>query len=307
MSLPKSAITKYLKLARREVHASPCMCGCGHYPVGRYSKWISGHNTLTSWEDAETRQQRLSGFLRASTKKHEARLKRLGPRKKCLCGCGQYPAQLGRKWLPGHNASEPRIYTVEGKAVLRENGRRTAAKNKASGTWHSNLGIVYPEEVRKRVSDGVKRAVFEGKLDPAANCRKAWATLPLSSKMFGRMNPNHVCGTFHSDKMDADFMHESSWELARMKALEASSTVKAYVKIPFRLSYTSKNGKASTYVPDFGVFYFDGRVVIEEVKPAKLVPFARNVLRFRALQKHCKQVGYECRMLTSLEDCEEVA
>jgi hypothetical protein len=65
-----------------------------------------------------------------------------GPFNKCACGCGGLTAP-GRTWIQGHNQSP----------------------------WVKK-GILCTEEQRRKISEAVKRAIREGRMDPVANGKK---------------------------------------------------------------------------------------------------------------------------------------
>lgn len=254
------------------------------------------------------RQTRARGLLATTAKRAAIKAARLGPAKECACGCGT-TLKPGRTWVSGHNAAiTPRHFTEEAKTKQREHIKTSAWKNFHGGKWAEAMARPQTEEHKRKNSEGLKRAIVEGRFDPGANSRKAWANAPLNSKFVsGKYKHLTKCGKYHSKKNGSDMYYESSWELARMEALEASANVASYMRIPCRLTYMFE-GKQHFYFPDFGVLYADGVFAIEEIKPKHwLTTHKQTKAKIRKLKAHCLQAGYACHVLSTLEECQEVA
>lgn len=261
-----------------------------------------------TWEEMSdsVKSRRVAGLLRVNQAKHERRLERLAKAKSCACGCGGWPKN-GRTWLTGHNAmaGQLRTYTKESRAAFRASGKRSSKIRRRIGRAK---GSTFTEEQKQTVSIGVRQAIADGRLNPGANIRKAYATAELEGRFLGeRGGDKHRghSGYFHSIRMRKDFYYASSWELARLKALEASPNVVSYTRTPVRIRYGFA-GKAHWYFPDFGIKLVDGTYIIEEIKPRRLfLTKAINQMKWFVLKQFCASRNYVARVITSLKKCEE--
>lgn len=93
---------------------------------------------------------------------------------------------------------------------------------------------------------------------------------------------------------------ESSYELLRMKQLDADLAVLMWDRCRIRVRYFFE-GHRRTYVPDFQVTYSDGGLAVEEIKPRALVATAKNRAKFKAARKHFRGSGSSFQILTEAE------
>jgi hypothetical protein len=155
---------------------------------------------------------------------------------------------------------------------------------------------------RKRNSLGVKKAIRDGRLDPGANVRGFIAA--GGSKDYWNSRVNHgTHGMFYSKKNKRKIRYDSSWELERMKYLEADSFVVSYKKNPVQIPY-ALNGQAHYYFPDFLVEYKGGHRVLEEIKPTAFLNDPRNVEKLKAGRLFCRRLGIKFRILSSKDELE---
>lgn len=77
-----------------------------------------------------------------------------------------------------------------------------------------------------------------------------------------------------------EFTTKSSYETRFVEMLEADESVVSFVYEPFRIRYWFE-GTQLWYIPDFLVVYRDREELIE-VKPKRMVGFAKNVAKFEA-------------------------
>ena len=71
---------------------------------------------------------------------------------------------------------------------------------------------------------------------------------------------------YHSIKIKEWVVCNSTYELIHLKNLDKDKTVERFEYEPLEIEYFSSSGKKHKYVPDFVVYYTDGRVEIQEVK-----------------------------------------
>jgi len=97
-------------------------------------------------------------------------------------------------------------------------------------------------------------------------------------------------GAFQSEKTGRWVPCDSAYEFARMAQLESNPDVVSWWRCSRRIDY--KLGEASlVYVPDIEVFMVDGSVIVEEVKPAKMLRLPKNVAKFAAARIHFARLG----------------
>lgn len=84
--------------------------------------------------------------------------------------------------------------------------------------------------------------------------------------------------------------YDSSWELRRMRELDATNTIKHWSRCSWKVPYVDMNGKQRIYKPDFDITYKDGRRVIEEVKGllTELDQLKRNAVEIMCQKEGCK-------------------
>ncbi len=281
------------KYTKRDHTPRFCKCGCGNsISIRSLQGWAAGHNS----------NKNMSGFLAATKRKHAAAVLSRGERKLCQCGCGEL-ATLGRKWVYRHVKN----------SLTREQalaaGKKAAATRKARGyVWSDERRAAHKlmlssDEYRNKVSAGLRRH-----MDTPTPARLAWFDR-MAAKGFG--GSKYVRGNFYSVKMQETFHYDSSWELVRLAALEASSDVLSFCRLPARIMYRANpvtdDGRNHWYYPDFGIEMRDGTYVIEEIKPLTQLAYKRNPLKSKAGERYCKLKGYQYRVITSLEDCKVIS
>lgn len=282
---------------------------------GKETKEIDNNITLANkivWASSNyaARARRVAGMLRHNAALKQAKVAKLQARGivLCACGCG---TEVKNKWVSGHNAKgNKRKHTAYGlfriKEAARKRGLKQAAQNRITGIWpagEANRGIKKSVEDNALNSIRVKKAIAEGRFNPKANILKAWANVKEGSKMLLSKSKYHKHGWYFSEKMQKDMHYDSSWELERMKTFDADPNVIAYKRIPLRVPYVAEDGVTRTYLPDFAVKHVDGSIIIEEIKPLKLVKTVENQLKFAALKQLCIAKNYVFRLVTSLELC----
>lgn len=92
--------------------------------------------------------------------------------------------------------------------------------------------------------------------------------------------------------------YDSSWELRRMRELDASISVKRWSRCSWKVPYVDSNGKRRIYKPDFDISYKDGRRVIEEVKGLLT---ELDDLKRKAAEIVCEREGCEYRLVVGLD------
>lgn len=92
-------------------------------------------------------------------------------------------------------------------------------------------------------------------------------------------------------------MHaHSSWELERMKMLDADPSVASWTKNHRIVIDYEHEGRSRRYVPDFWVSYVDGRVELQEVKGFQFEP-TRCAAKAEAGRSYCQARGWSYRVL----------
>lgn len=105
---------------------------------------------------------------------------------------------------------------------------------------------------------------------------------------------NFATGYFHSAKSGKWFPAASSYEFLRMQQLDNMPDVAEWDRnVPW-----VKYGQNRRYVPDFFVKYTDGRMVIEEVKPALQVNDVVNLEKWQAAREQLRGLGYGFQVIT---------
>ena len=104
-------------------------------------------------------------------------------------------------------------------------------------------------------------------------------------------------GIWQSSKTGCWHPAASSYELVRMQQLDTDATIKLWNRDVPRIPYSENR----IYVPDFFIEYYDGRVVVEEVKPEFAVGYEINQQKWQAARKYLNQIGYEFRVVTEAE------
>jgi hypothetical protein len=187
---------------------------------------------------------------------------------------------------------------------LQENARKTAAENKATGRKLGIAAYIPTEEQKRHASEKAKQLIVDGVVSREELIERRFAgwekALADGNPDVGTHRGKH--GVYYSYKMDKNFRYDSSWELVRMETLDADDNVKAYWRVPLKLPYIVK-GKKKKYFVDFKVEHVDGSIAFEEIKPRPLFIYYNNLYKLGVLRKFCKNLGYECRILTSLEMC----
>ena len=117
------------------------------------------------------------------------------------------------------------------------------------------------------------------------------------------LSRGYLHGIYTSTKTGQNEYFESSYELRRFRALDASPLVKTWGRSKARIRY--KLGKRKRrYHPDIFVVYHDGRVFLEEVKG--YVFNKRQFLKKNAMANfYCRAKGWTYRILYE-KDLEKV-
>lgn len=92
-------------------------------------------------------------------------------------------------------------------------------------------------------------------------------------------------------------MHaHSSWELERMKVLDADPSVVQWTKNHGIAIDYEHEGQTRKYIPDFWVTYDDGRIELQEVKGFQFEP-ARCAAKAETGRSYCQAKGWNYRVL----------
>jgi hypothetical protein len=102
---------------------------------------------------------------------------------------------------------------------------------------------------------------------------------------------------YHSEKTGRWEFAASKYEAVRMLQLDADENVTAWTKDVPRIKYD----EGKTYIPDFIIFYKQGRVVVEEIKPAVFVSLEINIKKWKAAKEKMAESNIEFRVVTENE------
>lgn len=136
--------------------------------------------------------------------------------------------------------------------------------------------------------------------------RQAGVMRSLSSafSLSANKGRKHFRGTnlpWYSTKNECWFIADSIWEAVRMEQLDLDEGVKKWEKGTERIPYIGIDGKNHYYIPDFKVFYFDGKTIVEEIKPANLTGTENNKTKFNAAKDYYGKRGILYTILTEKE------
>jgi hypothetical protein len=133
-------------------------------------------------------------------------------------------------------------------------------------------GAKQTPEARRKISDGVKKAILEGRMNNA---------LP------GRF----IKGYFYSKKNKKKFHYRSGYELFAYKLLEQMIMVESYEVEPLAIKYFNGYDHVSWYIPDILVTYKGCEKQLIEVRPTKYLDDIRSRRKFKAARRYCKAKG----------------
>lgn len=123
----------------------------------------------------------------------------------------------------------------------------------------------------------------------------AAAALSCAKRPRGHRGTKHV---WMSPKASEPQIADSSYEVARMKQLDADDSVISWSRCRDRIRYVSADGRSRTYNPDFWVTMRDGTRRVEEIKPARFVGTEDNIAKFCAAKIHYEASGIAFVVLT---------
>lgn len=161
--------------------------------------------------------------------------------------------------------------------------------------YHDQFG--YPEpyertsEIRKKISDGVKKAQSEGRLPrPRDVAIKAWKDGKFSNVDFG----HGIGGYITSIKMNKRFFFRSLLELAYILKLESDDSIVEYKYEPFHIPCDD----GTSYTPDF----FINNTTVIELKSYKFVykqPKILEKFKYKVKQavKYCKSNNLKYKVI----------
>ena len=101
-------------------------------------------------------------------------------------------------------------------------------------------------------------------------------------------------GYYTSTKTGRKERHDSSYELRRFQALDASPLVKDWTRSKAKIRYNL--GAAHVYEPDILVTYHDGRVFLEETK-GHIWDMRKHEKKVKMAEFWCKKRNWSYRLL----------
>lgn len=107
-------------------------------------------------------------------------------------------------------------------------------------------------------------------------------------------------GAVQSKKNGKWFAADSSYEFVRMHQHDDDVEVIDWGRCEDRIQHRF-GGACLFYVPDLRVVRSDGRIIIEEIKPSKMVLQAKNVAKFAAAIAFYGPIGIQFKVVTENE------
>lgn len=103
-------------------------------------------------------------------------------------------------------------------------------------------------------------------------------------------------GIFFSNKNQKNIVYRSSWEHLVFESLEIDSEVKEYFSENLRIPYYMEGNK--NYIPDLLIKYNNNKTLLVEIKPKCQILDEKNILKFEAARKYCKENNYTFEVWT---------
>ena len=180
--------------------------------------------------------------------------------------------------------------------------------------WTKEAGITRSRAVPKDVRQEILRLYQEEKMLPREiasklciskdtvtwRIKRAGASRSKSEGMsisVQKRRKHSKGGMWQSTKTGKWEPAASIMEMLRMQQLDADETVQSWTKtVPF-----IKYGDGRHYIPDILVKYFDGRRVLEEVKPSSQHSYPENIAKWQAANAYATQNGLEFKIVSEHE------
>lgn len=122
---------------------------------------------------------------------------------------------------------------------------------------------------------------------------------------FSEKSYRTVAAHFASQKNNSYIYCRSSYERLYCELLEVDSTVLSFCNSSHRIKYIDENGKERIYLPDFDVYYNNGKVELVEIKNKYTGAMIRNKLKIQAAKKYCKENNIDFIYLDCIEKIKE--
>lgn len=107
-------------------------------------------------------------------------------------------------------------------------------------------------------------------------------------------------GAVQSKKSGEWFAADSAYEFVRMHQHDENPNVAVWARCEDRIPYEFE-GNRLFYVPDIRVVEASGRIVVEEIKPIKMLQVAKNVAKFAAAKAFYTPIGIAFEIITENE------
>lgn len=192
----------------------------------------------------------------------------------------------------------------------RNRSEETIKKQSESLRESYKSGKVVPSFLGKHLSEDVKKKISKKKMGKKLGSENAFfgkkhtdeTKSKLSSLAAARMtngyNPYKFFknGIFFSNKNQKDIVFRSSWEHLVFEYLEKDSEVREYFSENLRIPYYMEGNK--NYIPDLIIKYKNNKTLLVEIKPKCQIFDEKNVLKFEAARKYCKENDYTFEVWT---------
>lgn len=160
-------------------------------------------------------------------------------------------------------------------------------------TGKSSPGLEYASSTAAH-GESVLRGFYDFHLD--AGTGPIVNPFPLVRRFNARRGQRHLSGRWWSGTDGVHVGYESWLERDHVMALDFDATVVAIASQPFRLSWTTVEGKTRSHVPDYFARRVDGSAVVVDCRPVERRPL-RDVAAFEATRQACGLLGWEYRLV----------
>ena len=123
-----------------------------------------------------------------------------------------------------------------------------------------------------------------------------WLAINISSGTFIPIAQDYKQGYIINISTGKYEFYASSYEKLRMEQLNEQN-VSWTKKHKIKIKYIDKNGIFRYYIPDFLI----NNVVVEEIKPSRMLNEDNNPLKFEAGKEYCKNNNLEFKIITEKE------
>lgn len=129
-------------------------------------------------------------------------------------------------------------------------------------------------------------------------------TLSSAFSLSANKGRKHFNGTnlpWYSPKNKSWSVADSIWEAVRMEQLDNDEYVLSWEKNTEQIPYVGLDGNTHHYIPDFKIYYTNGKIIVEEIKPSSLIGTEINQIKFSAAESFYEKKGIPFKIVTENE------